>query len=90
MRELVPLFLILTYVPLMYRTTHKIVSDKTLRTKETMKMMGLGDFAYWASWYSYYTIINTIIAVLCTAILRINVYQAKSCYFLFLIIWLFG
>jgi len=55
-----------------------------------MKMMGLSDFAYWASWYSYYTIINTIIAVLCTVILRINVYQAKSCYFLFLIIWLFG
>jgi hypothetical protein len=90
MRVLLPLFLILTYVPLMYRTVHKIVSDKTLRTKETMKMMGLGDFPYWASWYSYFTIINTIISIICTGMLIFNVFQVKSGYFLFIIIWLFG
>ena len=29
-----------------------------------MRMMGLGDFAYWCSWFTYYTVVNTAISTL--------------------------
>jgi len=45
-----PLFMILMYVPLIYRTVYRLVYEKVTRAKESMRMMGLGDFAYWSSW----------------------------------------
>ena len=64
-----PLFMILMYVPVMYRLVYRIVYEKVTRAKEAMRMMGLGDFAYWSSWLAYYTIINTAIVLLTWGIL---------------------
>lgn len=90
MGTLFPLFMILMYVPLIYRTVYRMVNEKVTRAKESMRMMGLGDFAYWSSWLAHYTIINTIITIVCWLILLINVFQRKSAGLLFLMIWLYG
>jgi hypothetical protein len=87
---LFPLFMILMYVPLLYRVVYRIVNEKVTRAKESMRMMGLGDFAYWSSWLAYFTIINTAITIVVWLILMINVYQRKSAFLLFVMIWLYG
>jgi len=87
---LFPLFMILMYVPLLYRMVYRIVNEKVTRAKESMRMMGLGDFAYWSSWFAYYTIINTAITVIVWLILMINVYNRKSAFLLIVMIWLYG
>jgi hypothetical protein len=66
--------MILMYIPIMYRMVYRIVYEKVTRAKESMRMMGLGDFAYWFSWLAYYTIVNTVLVLICWAILLVNVY----------------
>ena len=56
-------FMIIMFMPPVYRTTYRIVAEKENKVKESMRMMGLKDFAYWASWYTYHTIINTLITI---------------------------
>lgn len=58
------------YIPPLYRTVYRIVQEKESKVKESMRMMGLGDFAYWLSWYTYYTTVNFAISFLCWAMLN--------------------
>ena len=57
-------FVLVMYIPPLYRTVYRIVQEKESKVKETMRMMGLGDFAYWVSWYAYYTTVNFVITFL--------------------------
>jgi len=82
--------MILMYIPLLYRMVYRIVYEKVTRAKESMRMMGLGDFAYWSSWLAYYTIVNTVLVLICWAILLYNVYSRKSAFLLFVLMWLYG
>lgn len=75
MQTVMPLFMILMYVPVMYRMVYRIVYEKVTRAKEAMRMMGLGDFAYWSSWLAYYTILNSAIVLLSWGILQINAFH---------------
>lgn len=82
--------MIIMFVPPVYRTTYRIVSEKESKVKESMRMMGLGDFAYWASWFTYYTIVNTIISVLTWVILFTKVTPKTEGWISFFMVWLFG
>ena len=57
-------FMLIMFVPPVYRTVYRIVAEKENKVKESMRMMGLKDFPYWASWYTFYSVNNTIIAIL--------------------------
>jgi ATP-binding cassette, subfamily A (ABC1), member 3 len=83
-------FMLIMYIPPLYRTVYRIVAEKESRAKESMKMMGLGDFAYWASWFFYYTCVNFLIAVGCWAVLSPLVLIHSDGLILFLIIFLYG
>jgi hypothetical protein len=78
------------YIPFLYRTINRVVSEKSTRARESMRMMGMSDVAYWMSWIIYWTVINTIIATTNTIILCINVFQAEHWFALWLYLWLFG
>ena len=78
------------YIPVLYRTVYRVVFEKVTRAKESMRMMGMGEFAYWFSWFSYFTIVNTILVTLCWGILMINSLPLNSGGFLWLFIWLYG
>jgi cellulose synthase/poly-beta-1,6-N-acetylglucosamine synthase-like glycosyltransferase len=69
---------------------YRIVFEKVTRAKESMRMMGMGDFAYWFSWFSYYTVVNTILTTLVWICLMINVLNRKSAGFIWLFIWMYG
>ena len=47
--------LFLIYIPPLYRTVYRIVSEKESRAKETMLMMGLSRTSYWLSWFAYFS-----------------------------------
>lgn len=84
------MFLLLSYVPILYRTVYRIVFEKGARTKESMRIMGMSDLAYWLSWFVMYSIANFVIVVLIWAVLCINVVSTRSFYFLFAILWIYG
>jgi len=83
-------FLTVMYIPPVYRTVYRIVSEKENRAKESMKMMGLKDFPYWSSWFVYYTIINTLMVTMSWMILVKWVFQYTDWSIIFLTMWLYG
>jgi ATP-binding cassette subfamily A (ABC1) protein 3 len=78
------------YIPLLYRTTYRIVSEKELRVRETMRMMGMQDSSYWVSWFAYYTFLNTILSTIAWSIIAYGVFRLSSQFAIFCLIWLYG
>ena len=64
--------MLLIFIPPVYNTVFMLVKEKESRIKESMRMMGMKDLAYWLSWYAYYTIISTLIVILAWLVLLIN------------------
>ena len=62
----------LVFIPPVYNMVFLLVKEKESRIKESMRMMGMRDSAYWLSWYVYYTIISSIIVFLAWLVLLIN------------------
>jgi hypothetical protein len=87
---LLPFFMMLIYIPVLYRMVYRIVFEKVTRAKESMRMMGMGEFAYWFSWYAYYTIINLVLVSLVWIILMINAFSKTSAVGLWVFIFLYG
>ena len=71
--NVLPYILLLIFVPPVYNTVFLMVREKESRIKESMRMMGMRDTAYWLSWWAYYTCVTTTICLLSWAILMINV-----------------
>lgn len=84
------LFVLLMYIPLLYRTVYRIVFEKASRAKESMLMMGLTLDSYWLSWFVYYSIVNTVISFFSWLVIQNGVFTSKSSQVLFLVIWLYG
>jgi hypothetical protein len=84
------LFILLMYVPVLFRSVYRIVFEKVSKTKESMRIMGMTDFPYWLSWFTSFSIINLVMVTACWAILMINIISWKSSFFLFAIIWIYG
>ena len=70
--SVLPFLLLLIFIPPVYNTVFLLVKEKESRIKESMRMMGMLDKAYWLSWYVYYSIISTLIVVLAWCVLLIN------------------
>ena len=87
LQQALPSFFMLMFIPVLYRTVYRIVFEKATRAKEAMRMMGMGEFAYWSSWLVYYTVVNTILVTLSWAVLMINCLSIKSGGFIWLFLW---
>ena len=83
-------FILIMYVPPIYRTAYRITQEKEGRVKESMRMMGLKDFPYWASWFTYFTVVNTAITLITWIIMMTSVTTKSAPVILFFIVWLFG
>ena len=66
--------IVVMYILPVYNMVFFIVKEKEQRAKESMRMMGLGDWSYWVSWFVYYTVQNTVMSAVAWATLRINVF----------------
>ena len=67
--------ILIIFIPPIYNTIFMLVREKESRIKETMRMMGMSDLAYWLSWYVFYTFITTLVAILALLVLMINVIE---------------
>lgn len=83
-----PFLLLLIFIPPVYNTVFLLVKEKESRIKESMRMMGMKDKAYWLSWYVYFTIISTLICLLSWIVLLINCIQHSNS-FLVLVFFIF-
>ena len=83
-------FFLTLYIPLVYRTVHRIVQEKQCRVREAMSMMGMNNLSYWASWYTDYTIKNALIVTLCQGILKLWILKKSNFYILWMFFFLYG
>ena len=83
-------FLMLMFIPMVYRVTYRVIKEKELGTKEMMSMMGMSTTSYWLSWLAYFTIINTILSTAAWFVLCFYVMRHSSSTVIWLQIWLFG
>lgn len=84
------LFVLLMYIPLLYRTVYRIVFEKSSKAKDFMMMMGLKFSSYWFSWLAYFSILNTLLTFFCWLVLIQGVFGKRSSLILFFVIWLYG
>ncbi len=90
MAILLPLFLLLAYIPPVYNMTFKIVREKETRAKETMRIMGMTDLPYWMSWFVFYTLVNTVVSTLAWACLLPAVLTYSRPFYMWIFFWLYG
>ena len=79
-----PLLILLIFIPPVYNTVFMVVKEKESRIKESMRMMGMKDSAYWLSWYCYYSVVSFIIVLNAWLVLMINVVQNSNPLLVFL------
>ena len=83
-------FMLLMYIPAIYRTVYRIVAEKSSKAKESMRMMGMKDFSYWSSWFVYYTLVNFGLSSLSWVVLTTFVFVNSSSLLLFLMFFIYG
>ena len=82
-------FFMMMYIPMLFRTSYRILNEKEIKARELMRMMGMSDTPYWLSWYFYHTCINTLLTLITWPIL-IGVFENSSWTILLLFSWLYG
>jgi ATP-binding cassette subfamily A (ABC1) protein 3 len=82
-------FFMMMYIPMLFRTTYRILNEKEIKARELMRMMGMSDTPYWLSWYFYHTCINTMLSLIVWPIL-IGVFENSSYTILLVFSWLYG
>jgi len=85
-----PFFLLLIFIPPVYNTVFLMVKEKESRIKESMRMMGMLDSAYWLSWYVYYTCVSSSIVFLSWLILLINVIEYSNSFLILVFMLLYA
>ena len=90
MALLLPLFLLLAYIPSVYNMVFKITREKETRAKETMRIMGMTDLPYWMSWLAFYTCMNVVLTTVAWIILLFKVINYSNPFYLWIFFWLYG
>jgi len=85
-----PYFFMLMYIPMVYRTTYRIVQEKELRVREIMRMMGMSDASYWASWFLYHTMISTAISCIAYLLAGYGIFSFSDPTLIWAVFWLYG
>ncbi len=67
-----------------------LLSEKELKIKETMKIMGLTDSAYFLSWIIQYTLIFTSISFLVTLIVMATCAENSNFFLIFFWHWIYS
>ena len=82
-------FMVLLFIPPLFRLISNITIEKQAKVRELMRIMGLTDLPYWLAWYLYYLIVMTVICLVMTLIL-IPCFANSNKFLVFLYLWCFG
>ncbi|XP_064640640.1 cholesterol transporter ABCA5-like isoform X2 [Lineus longissimus] len=72
LRGLTAIILVFSYSPLINFLLVNLVAEKEKKIRETMRIMGTLDAAYWFSWSIIYGVIVTIVTLVCTVIIKVT------------------
>jgi hypothetical protein len=67
-----------------------MVAEKETQVRDSMRMMGLNEIAYWASWLLYFSVINVIVAAICTLVLYSTLFEYTDSGIVFLTFFMYG
>ena len=85
-----PLATLFAYLFPVFRITQRMVAEKETQVRDSMRMMGLNEIAYWASWLLYFGFINLIIAAICTLVLFSTLFTYSDPLLIYLIFAMYG
>jgi hypothetical protein len=85
-----PYVFIMMYIPMIYRTTYRMVQEKEHRLRETMRIMGMSDMPYWGSWLAYHGIISMAVSVEVMWVAGFYVFSLSSVTVVWLMFFLYG
>lgn len=87
---LTPFLVIVIFIPPVYNMVSLMVREKESRIRESMRMMGMRDTAYWLSWYVYYLVISTIVVLLAWLVFLINCIEYSNSFLILISFWLYS
>lgn len=87
---MLPFFLLVAYIPMVYNMVFRIVCEKESRAKEVMRIMGMTDLPYWMSWFVFYTVVNTVVSTAAWVVLLFRVVNYSNPAYVWLFFWLYG
>lgn len=87
---MLPFFLLLVYVLPVGKLIERMVSEKESRARESMKIMGMSDTAYYLSWWTYFSIQVTAITIIGVAMLKRTIFPNSDGLVIFLFFWVYG
>jgi len=82
--------MLIAYFLPVFRTCQRMVAEKETQVRDSMRMMGLNELAYWCSWLLYFVIINLLISSLGTIILFSTIFSHSSWVLVWLFFFLYG
>ena len=85
-----PYVFIMMYIPMIYRTTYRIVQEKEHRLRETMRIMGMNDTPYWLSWMLYHSAISFIMSVEVMLVAGFGIFSFSDVTCVWLMFFLYG
>ena len=90
MDQIFPIFTVLVYLlPIMY-LIQRVVEEKQTKTRESMRMMGMKDSAYWASWFVVFFIQNFTTSLIMTLGTAWTIFTSSNIFLVFCIYFLYG
>ena len=87
---LITIIIIIAYMSPLSLYVYRIVEEKEAKTKEGMKIMGLGESEYFLSYFIQYTIISFFVSLINSFLLNEVFKNIIPWYYLFLMIFLFS
>ena len=91
LKTIVSIYMVMAFSPYIMFLLTFIVTEKELKIKEAMKIMGLSTFAFWLTWFITYAVIITFGVIFVVIIARVATLFGDSDYFIiFIIFFLYG
>ena len=84
------IFVLLMYLPLIYRYVYRIVKERHSKNKAFMQAMGLRVFPYYMSWWASYTIATVGIATVCALIAYFSIFKNTNSSVLWVTLFFYG
>ena len=85
-----PIFMIVVFLLPIYRLISLLTAERSAKTKDMARSMGIRESEYWLSWFMYYFIGMTFVTLIQALMLTYGVFQYSSFLPIFLIVWLYG
>jgi hypothetical protein len=82
--------MIVVFLLPIYRMINMIVTERSTKTKDVARSMGIKESSYWLSWFLYYMIGITLVTVVQACLLTYGVFKYSELAPIFAVLWIYG